>query len=112
MSRLFEMANLRQSITGLPMMLWVDEMGSDRNVKHNTPRLKFQNNYSDRRMDDLLSISISETPRVLTKNKNLSIKMSDLEFLKSWISSHYGVLIDHWNGKIDTDDLKRILQNE
>lgn len=112
MSSLLEMANIRQTITGLPMIIWVDEMGSDRRVKHNTPRLKFQNSYSTNREDDLLSISISENPKVLTKNKKINIKSSDIEFLKKWISERYNLLMDHWNGNIDTDDLKVILKNE
>lgn len=112
MSRLLEMANLRQSLTGLPMIIWIDEMGSDRRVKHNTPRLKFQNSYSTNREDDLISISISEDPRILTKNKKMNIESRDIEFLKIWVSDHFDLLMNHWNGSIDTDELKLILKSE
>ena len=40
---IFGMANLYPKHTGLPVIIWVDNVGSARNVQHNVPRVKVQN---------------------------------------------------------------------
>lgn len=37
------MANLYPKHTGLPVVIWVDNVGSDRHLEHNLPRVKVQN---------------------------------------------------------------------
>lgn len=57
---MFEMAALSRKRTNLPYELWLDSVGKDRNVPHNTPRLKVE--VSD---NILIPISIEKNPRVL-----------------------------------------------
>ena len=39
-ANLYEIANIKKSRTGLPYDIWVDSVGSSRNIQHNSPRLK------------------------------------------------------------------------
>lgn len=98
---LFEMANLRISDTGLPVNIWLDEAGVQRNVQHAAPRLKFQNNYSEKAdPNNLIPISISTHPQVLAGT--VRIKNKDLNTIKTFIILNESLLKEHWNGDIST----------
>ena len=108
MEYLIEMALLRKSKTGLPVNIWIDEMGSARNVKHNIPRLKIQNDYNSNRTDNTLSIEISENPKILSGMQN--IKDKDMNIIYDFIKRNLDLLLKHWNEEIDTDELKELLE--
>lgn len=109
--KLIEMANLAKRRTKLPVNVWVDEVGSNRNVPHDEPRLKIQNDYSERANENLIPISISDIePKVL--EGKLEIDKKDFQIIQKWIIKNYNDLINHWNGEIDTDDLKDILREK
>lgn len=99
---LFEMTNIRKFRTGLPMNIWVDDEGEYRSVKHNVPRIKFQNNTSDKVQGDTIPISIdNENPQILTKTFKVKLKSSDIEKLKTFIIQNYDELIRIWKQEID-----------
>ena len=104
---IFGMANLYPKRTGLPVLIWVDNLGYARNVKHNIPRLKVQNVKGDRAVDDSFSVSISKDPEVLAGENKLSKK--DWEEVRSFIIENYDIFIDHWNQAIDEDEMKELL---
>ena len=101
---LYEMTNLRSSTTNLPMTIWV--YPEIRKLKHNLPRLKFQNNYSSHLTDvkDLVPISIEDNPKILVK-VNLKISQEDLATLKSWIRENKEILLQFYNQEIDAGEL-------
>lgn len=102
---LFEMTNLRKKYTGLPMNIWIDDVGAYRNVKHNVPRIKFQNDYSDKVLDNTVPISIDkDEPQVLVKHLTTTISEKDFKKLKWFIQHNYDILMDFWNQKIDNKD--------
>lgn len=102
---LFEMTNVRKKRTGLPMNIWIDDMGSFRNVKHNIPRIKFQNNTSDNVMGNEIPISIDkENPQILTKKMSINLSSSDINKLKLFIMNNYEGLIKVWKQEIDSID--------
>lgn len=107
MEYLVEMALLRKTKTGLPVNIWIDEMGSARNVKHNIPRLKIQNDYNSNRTDNTLSIEISKNPKILSGTQN--IKDKDINIIYKFIKRNLDLLLKHWNEEIDTDELKELL---
>lgn len=102
------MANLYPKHTGLPVVIWVDNVGSDRHLEHNLPRVKVQNvRGGGKRSDDVFSASISRNPEVLAGENKLSKK--DWKEVQEFISSNYKLLMDHWNGEIDEYELKDLV---
>ena len=104
---LYEMSNFRKHITGLPVNLSLQiETDEEKQYQHNLPRLKFQNNNSDRitSKSDLIPVSIDpKNPEVLI-DKEYNKKY--FEEVKKWIIKNYDLLIQFWNQEIDEFELK------
>lgn len=108
--KLIEMANLAKRRTKLPVNIWVDEVGNNRKVKHDDIRLKIQNDYGERANDNLIPVSIdNKNPEVLAGKLDIDIK--DFQIIQKWIIENYDILVQHWEGEIDTDELKDILRS-
>jgi hypothetical protein len=106
--RLFEMANLRQVETGLPMIIWADV---DRKGSHNQPRLKVSTSHATRVGDDeLVSVSIEDSPKILQKNKQDVLSSADMQALSEYIRLNKAALLGYWNGEIGTLELHRHLK--
>lgn len=98
-----EMANVSKRTTGLPMCIWVL---SEIPVEHNLPRLKFQNNYSDKvQPKEMIPVSISDNPVLLIKNLKLKISSRDFELLRKWIIKNKELLLRYWNYDATIEDL-------
>lgn len=106
-----EMSNFRKKITGLPVNLSLQiETDDDKKYPHNLPRLKFQNNTSDRitSRSDLIPISIDpKNPKVLI-NKEYNEEVFKL--VQKWIILNYESLIKFWKQEIDEFELKDLLK--
>ena len=94
---LFELANLRTKITGLPILIWV----SEKKGKHEA-RIKVANN-SEKWTDDTFSLSISDEPKVIAGECKLPTK--DLEKVKCFVKKHKKTLLDYWEREISTDEM-------
>ena len=95
----FEMANLRQKTTGLPMVIWVSEKG---HTQHG-PRIKVSKIHSDK-MDITQSVSVSITsPPEIVAGAGLSPQ--DFEVVSRYIELNKKVLLGYWNGELDTAEL-------
>lgn len=94
---LWEMTNLRKFETGLPANVSIQVL-SDENRKypHNMPRIKFQNNTSDRitGISDLIPVSIEDEPHVLI-DKPYNKKL--FRPVKKWIQLNKENLLKVWN---------------
>ena len=104
---IFAMANLYPKRTGLPVIIWVDNLGSARNVEHNLPRVKVQNILGDKAVDDTFEVSISLDPKILSGTCKLNRKTKQIVF--DYIREHFDDFMEHWNQEIDEDDLKERL---
>lgn len=107
--KLIEIANLAKRRTKLPVNVWIDEVGSNRNVPHDDPRLKIQNDYGERANENLIPVSIDKENPIVLEGK-LEIDNKDFKIIQKWIIENYKDLMRHWNGELDTDDLKDILR--
>lgn len=97
---LLEMANLAKSDTSLPMIVWIQVKQP---MQHNAPRMKFANNYSNNMLArDLVPVSISDDPQILSKGTKLKISNADFEKLRQWIIRNKEALMKVWNGEIST----------
>lgn len=95
---LFEMANLSVDETNLPIVVWIS-IKPDEN--HKIPRIKFSNTESTKMStDNLVPISISDNPVILTKNTILNIPNKKLNKVKQWIILNKDSLMKAWNGDI------------
>ena len=103
------MANISQNTTGLDVIVWVQTINTQSNVKHNLPRIKFQNNTETRvQIHELIPISISDNPQILLNNNDLNkikISQAQINVIKQWIIKNKEILIDYWEEKITTSEL-------
>ncbi len=95
----FLMANFREKSTGLPMIIWVSERG---NTKH-APRIKVSTNLNDKMIEgQTVSVSITEPSEIMA---GMGLKSKNLQLVIEFIELNQSLLLDYWNGKIDTTDL-------
>ena len=105
---LFVMANIKKEKTNLPMIVWIQVKQS---MKHNFPRMKFANNTSNSLVPiDLVPISISKNPKILSKGTTLKISNSDFQQLRNWIIRNEENLLKVWNSEIDTGDFLELMK--
>jgi len=99
------MANLPPRLTGLPMIVWVQERGGARHdvrVKVNPthgPRVDYRN---------LVSVAVRPVPRVIPPGQ---LNAADFGAVSDWIALNRATIIDYWDGTIYTDEmLQRLLR--
>lgn len=101
-----EMANFRGSKFNLPVNIWID---GPREMKHGK-RIKIQNNYSNRfTPNDLLSITISDNPKLGRTFHKINIKNRDIEIIKVWVLQNRQTLEKYADGELATDELIELL---
>lgn len=100
--KLYEMANLSQDMTNLPVIVWAD---SARNLKH-AARIKFQNSYSTKTDgSELIPMTISDNPQIPNSIKTkLRIKSKDLNKIKQWVILNKDLLEKYFKEDINTLD--------
>ncbi len=89
---LFEMANIIQEDSGLPMIIYI----SPKSVGL-SPRVRVQKDYSSNISTDLFSITIENRPKVIGDTGE--IKKSDIKLVKDWVKINTKLLTDYWTGK-------------
>lgn len=99
---LYEMGNLSKSTTNLPMVVWIQVKNPTR---HDIPQMKFANNTSDSLLpNELVSISLSDDPQILSTDVALKISSSDFNKLLQWIDKNKESLLRVWEGEISMCD--------
>lgn len=99
-----EMANAPKKVTGLPVYIWIE---AEEPTRHNLPRIKFQNNYSDKiSKTDLVPLVICDDPYIPIKNWNgLKISSKDFERIRQWVVQNKSLLLQYWNYEITSFDV-------
>jgi hypothetical protein len=94
--KLFEMANISPSKTGLPVMIW---------ISYNTGKEKHSARVKIKIDNVLVPITISDAPEV--KGSNIKIKSKVLNPVFEWIIKNKKILLKYWNakGNMGIDDL-------
>jgi hypothetical protein len=99
----YAMANLRPATTGLPMTIWVSERAG---APHDV-RVKVCTVHSSRMLPaSTASVAVRPQPRVAEGQ----LSPADFTVVSRWIALNETVLIDYWDGKIDTSELLARLQ--
>ena len=105
---LLEMANISQKTTGLDVIVWVQTNNTQTTGKHNQPRIKFQNNTAQKaQIQTGIPMSISQTPEILLKEKDMdkiNLDAKQLKNIKQWIIDNYDLLMKYWNEELATDE--------
>ena len=97
-----EMANFKGNEFNLPVNIWID---GPREMKHGK-RIKIQNNYSTNFMTgDLISITISNEPKIGKTFNKIKIKSKDIEKIKKWIIQNKDILEQYADGNMSTKEL-------
>ena len=110
---LFEMANLDKATTGLPVNLWVDSSGLERDNRHSQYRIKMQNDYGEKtHKNSLIPISLDPyEPRILV-DKPINIKKRDLKLVYQYITDNYNLFKAHMEGELTDAQLIRALEEK
>lgn len=88
--RLYEMANLTKSDTGLNYRLWIQtQTGKE---KH-WARIKIEVD------NEFIPMSITDEPEIMVKSKKEVINSKDLNEIKKWVVMNQGLLLKYWNSK-------------
>lgn len=96
----FETANLTTEDSGLPYNVWLDSAGKDRNVEHNTPRLKVE-------------VDNEFIPMSISKDDVWSLKdFKKKSVMVKWIMDNYDVLIRHWNKELTDRQALNLLSKD
>lgn len=104
--QLFEMANIRQDLTGLPMIIWISGK-----MSNHGPRIKAQNNYSKKSLkDSLFSITIEDNPKITGDIGKL--KQDDINTLLKFIKEHKRILLDYWYDRVGIDKVIKEFTNK
>lgn len=92
----FGMANLVPNETGIACDMWSEHKGCQRNVQHNSPRVKLSVEGVD------VSISIEQHPKILASPSNIPHKvMKKIKEGIDYVARNYDLFLKHYN---DTDD--------
>jgi hypothetical protein len=95
---LFEMANLFPRTTGLPMTVWVSPRG---NARHDV-RVKVNMTHGDQmNIANTAVVGVRPTPHVIAGQ----LSPEDQGAVFEWMSLNSAVLVDYWEGRIDTIEL-------
>ena len=104
LTKFLEMSpNYNKKQTGLPVLIYV----SPKEGSHG-PRIKFLNrlnsNWRGTKDPDSVSISICDEPQIVYPKTGVKLRISSKEFnqVKQWIIQNKQVLLDFWNGVIQT----------
>jgi len=102
------MSNLQQVGTQLPVIIWVDDIGSYQNNRHNELRIKVQNNTSSSRQTDSFTIRFdnNQKPKLIGKVK---LNQSQVNEVIEYVQTHWDKFLAHWNQEITSDELKDLI---
>lgn len=99
---LFEMANISKKKTKLPVIVWVQ---TKIRTRHESPRIKFLNSTANKTQTSLLvPLSISDDPKILSRNTQLSISSAQFEEVRQWVIRNRELLMQLWNDDITSDE--------
>lgn len=100
---LFEMANLYPDTTGLPMTVWVSPRGK---ARHDV-RVKVNMTHGNQ-MDiaNTATVGVRPTPQLIAGQ----LSSTDAQLVFEWIALNVDLLVDYWNGRIDTAGMIRGLR--
>lgn len=93
------MANITSKKSGLPVSLWSDHNGKNRNVSYNVPRMKITIGSAE------VSVSVSENPEILAKTPNISHSdMRKIQKGMEYIGRNYDIFLKHYYDTTDDFD--------
>jgi hypothetical protein len=94
----YEMTNLSPRMTGLPMVVWVSPRGR---ARHDV-RIKVSAVHGSRLvLDDMAVVALRPEPALIAGR----LDGSDLTLVREWSRRNEAVLVDYWEGSIDTGEL-------
>jgi len=106
------MSRLSKRETGLPVHIFLDEIGAWDNIG-NFKRIKFRGKKSDKPdHTNIYSMSIEKNPRVLVRNAKIDITDEELNQVKDFVSRNEKELLKLANQKISFLDFINIVNNK
>ena len=90
---MFEMANLRNIETGLPMVIWIKPKG---NEKHGA-RIKVQTEHGDKaREGQWVTVTVENEPKLIGKG----LHTKDFTLVSDFVKKNQKILLQFWNDTI------------
>lgn len=107
-----EMSAFYKKYTKLPVNIWVDDAGYTRNNKHHCFRIKIQNNSADNIQPDTFEIYYKDGEYIVDNHTTQKISDKDKNKIIAYLEKYKNLFDDHWELKIDTDELKDKLREQ
>ncbi len=98
---IFGMSVVDKNISGLPYNIWIDPAASNRNVPHNSARVKVEIN------KQRVPYLVSDNPKCLVKNRGTILK--EAEVIK-WLRQNKDILLRWWRNEITDKEALTQLQ--
>jgi hypothetical protein len=99
-TQITEMATLRKKDSGLPVNLYLDDIGSWSKSGH-WKRIKFQPDTGDRPVTvNMIPMSIEDNPQILLKNAKISLNAKQVEEIKTFVRNNKVLLLQLADAKI------------
>ena len=100
---IYEMVNLVPRMTGLPMTVWVSPRG---NARHDV-RVKVNMTHGDQmKIANTAVVGVRPTPHVIAGH----LPPDDQRAVFEWVSLNTAVIVEYWDGRIDTIELGQLLR--
>ena len=105
-NQLYEMSNFGHRTTGLPsnIDIWVRTETSK--LQHSNYRIKVEKN-----KEYAAIFSVEEYPKMIIQSHKNKLTGDELNEIVDFIATHFDLIIDHIDGKIDSGDLAYEIRN-
>lgn len=99
---LYDMANVNKSRTGLPVNIWLDSLGRDRNGAHNEVRCKVQTvKGGDNGRSNLTPVIVKPNQAEFAIKYTGDMTSKEQKQVLDYIAQHSDTVIQHYNKEID-----------
>lgn len=101
---LYDMAKIDKRDTHLPVSIWVDSSGGNRNTRHNLPRVKIQKDKNnDMSSGNLIPVVLNKGNIDIKGKTNLTTQ--ELTQVKQFLQRNEHLILKHWVGEITDKEL-------
>lgn len=98
-NKIYEMANISTKRSGLPVVVYISGLKSSHG-----PRIKFMNGYGTVKPEKLLTLTVSDDPKLIPEDSKLEISEKELQQIKNWVILNKDVLLELYKGQLDEID--------
>lgn len=98
-NKVYEMANISTKRSGLPVVVYISGLKSSYGS-----RIKFMNGHGKVKPEKLLTLTVSDEPKLIPEDSKLEISEKELQQIKDWVILNKDILLKLYKGQLDEID--------